>query len=107
MRNNRKLALGSLFVFSAGFAYAADQTILGNSFLLKNPGPIDKRKVIAKAKESGSPNTIMGNPTVAGGTLTVTANGTSPSAQVFPLPQGTSPSTGKPFWSGDAVKGFK
>src|SRR6185295_373925 len=107
MQNNRKLALGSLLVFSAGLAHAADQTILGNSFLLKNPGPVDKRKVIAKAKESGSTNNIMGNPTVAGGTLTVQAFGTSPSAQVFPLPQGTSPSTGKPFWSGDAVKGFK
>ena len=106
-RNTRNLALGSLLLFGAGLAHAADQTILGNSFLLKNPGPVDKRKVIAKAKESNSPNTIMGNPTVAGGTLTVTANGTTPSSQVFPLPQGTSPSTGKPFWSGDAVKGFK
>ena len=104
---NRKIALGSLLVFGAGLAYAADQTILGNTFLVKNPSTAAKRKIIGKAKESGSPNTIVGNPTVSGGSLTITANGGTPSAQVFALPQGTSGITGKPFWSGDAVKGFK
>jgi hypothetical protein len=104
---NRKLALGSLLVFGAGLAYAADQTILGNTFLVKNPSTADKRKIIGKAKESGSPNTIVGNPTVTGGSLTITASGGTPSAQVFLLPQGTSGITGKPFWSGDAIKGFK
>jgi hypothetical protein len=104
---NRKIALGSLLVFGAGLAYAADQTILGNTFLVKNPSTAAKRKIIGKAKESASPNTIVGNPTVSGGSLTITANGGTPSAQVFALPQGTSGITGKPFWSGDAVKGFK
>jgi hypothetical protein len=104
---NRKLALGSLLVFGAGLAYAADQTILGNTFLVKNPSTIDKRKIIGKAKEPGSPNTIVGNPTASGGSLVITASGGTPSAQTFALPQGTSGITGKPFWSGDAVKGFK
>lgn len=107
MKVNSKFALGSLLVFGAGLAYAADQTILGNTFLVKNPSTPDKRKVIGKAKEPGSPNTIVGNPTVGGGTLTITASGGTPSAQVFALPQGTSFITGKQFWSGDAVKGFK
>jgi hypothetical protein len=31
----------------------------------------------------------------------------APTSQTFNLPQGTSPSTGKLFWSGDPVKGFK
>ena len=107
MQYTRKLALGSLLVFVGGLAHAADQTILGSSFQVKNPGAIEKRKVGAKAKEKPSSNTIVGNPTVAGGTLVITANGTTPSTQAFALPQGVSPSTGKNFWSGDAVKGFK
>ncbi len=107
MEMNRKFALGALLVFGAGLAYAADQTILGNTFLVKNPDGATKRKIIGKAKESGSPNTIVGNPTVAGGALTISASGGTPSAQVFALPQGTSGVTGRPFWSGDAVKGFK
>ena len=40
-------------------------------------------------------------------TATIRANGGSPSVQTFLLPQGTSGITGKPFWSGDAIKGFK
>ena len=99
---NRKIALGSLLVFGAGLAYAADQTILGNTFLVKNPSTAAKRKVIGKAKEPGSPNTIVGNPTVTGGTLVITASGGTPSAQPFALPQGTS-ITGKPFWKSAAI----
>ena len=87
--------------------HAAEQTILGNSFLVANSGAIDKRKLIAKAKESGSPDTIFGDPTVSGATLTVGAFGTTSNTQIFPLPQGMSPSTGKPFWSGDFLKGYK
>jgi len=104
---NRKIVLGSLLVFGAGLAYAADQTILGNTFLVKNPSTAAKRKIIGKAKESGSPNTIVGNPTVSGGSLVITASGGTPTAQPFALPQGTSGITGKAFWSGDAIKGFK
>ncbi len=106
MQMNRKYAVGAMFVFAAGLAYAADQTILGSSFLVKNKGTAASQKVLGKAKEKGSPNTIVGNPTVAGGTLKIDANGGTPSTQTFALPQGVS-ITGKPFWSGDAVKGFK
>ena len=49
----------------------------------------------------------MGNPAAAGATLSIAVHGGTPSSQTFTLPMGTSALTGKPFWSGDAVKGFK
>jgi len=99
MQMNRKFAFGALLVFGAGLAYAADQTILGSTFLVKNPSTPDHRKIIGKGKEPGSPNTIVGNPTVAGATLVISASGGTPSTQPFVLPAGS--------WTGDAVKGFK
>jgi hypothetical protein len=107
MRSRRKFMPGLALIAVAGVAYAADQTILGNQLLVKNPSTTAKRKVVGKAKEVGSPNTIVGNPTGPGGVLVVTAEGGTPSAQTFILPQGTSGITGKQFWTGDAVKGFK
>lgn len=100
------LAAIALGAFAAVAVHAADQTILGSQFQAKNPGTPDKRKVQVKAQEKGSPNTIVGDPVANGATLTITANGTTPSQQVLALPQGMN-SKGKPFWSGDAVKGFK
>jgi hypothetical protein len=101
------LALAALAVFGSSAAWANDQTILGSLIQLKNPSTPDKRTVKGAAKESASPNTLVGDPTTGGATLTVRADGTNPSSQTFNLPAGTSPSTGKPFWSGDPVKGFK
>ena len=109
MQISKQFAFASTIVLGAGLAYAADQTILGSSFLLKDPKGIadtTKRKIVGKGKELGSPNTIVGNPTVAGGTVTVSAGGGTPGTQTFVLPQGVG-ITGKPFWSGDALKGFK
>jgi hypothetical protein len=107
MQTGLKLvAAAALGVLALGAAHAADQTILGSALTVKNPSTADKRKVVGKAKELGSPNTIVGNPVVSGGVLTVSADGTTPSTQTILLPQGTA-SNGKPFWSGDAVKGFK
>jgi hypothetical protein len=119
-----------LSMILAGWAHAADQTILGRSFLVKNPGAPDKRKVTGAAKEVDSQNTIVGDPVLpgsaggailgsaggallgsaGGAVLTVIANGDHPSQQIFPLKQGKS-STGKPFWrasgSNGSVNGFK
>jgi hypothetical protein len=106
-RSKRRLAFAGIVVFGAGLVYAADQTILGNSITVKNPSTPNKRKVILKGKEKASPNTVMGNPTVAGGEIDLQLNGGTPSFTTWLLPQGTSGTTGKPFWSGDAVKGFK
>jgi len=93
-------------LLGATFASAADQTILGIQLLVKNPSTPEKRTVVGKAKETNSPNSIVGNPTVNGATLTVRADGTNPTEQTFALPQGMN-SKGKPLWSGDANKGFK
>jgi hypothetical protein len=93
-------------LLGATFASAADQTILGSQLLVKNPSTPEKRTVVGKAKESASSNTIVGNPTDNGATLTVRAEGTTSSAQTFELQQGTN-SKGKPFWTGDALAGFK
>ena len=78
--------------------YAADQTILGSSFQVKNPSTEYKKKVQVKAREKASPNTIVGNPTVSGATLSVRADGAahdSESQQIITLPASN--------WSGDAV----
>jgi len=86
--------------------HAADQSIRGKVFLVKDPGTPAKQKVVVKAVESGSPDTIVGDPVADGATLTVRTEGASPSEQTYDLPVGTD-GNGKPFWSGDATKGYK
>jgi hypothetical protein len=90
-----------------------EQTILGKSLTVKDPKPgIDpsKRKIVGSAKEKGSSNTLVGDPTLGGGAggavLQVFVNGTTPSVQEFTLAQGTS-TAGQSFWSGSTGKGFK
>jgi len=86
-------------VLLAGSSLAADQTILGKTFLVKDPqlGDLSKRAVVAVGKEKDSANTIVGDPTIVGATLTLIANGGDSSSQVFLLPQGFNVK-GKPFW---------
>src|SRR5262249_35287777 len=104
----RRLLLASLLVLPAlPAARAADQTVLGSQLVVKNPSTAEKRKITVKAKESDTDNTIVGDPVTGGATVTITANGANPTEETYALPAGTSPSTQKPFWSGDAVKGFK
>jgi hypothetical protein len=106
------LAAGLLLAI-AGSAAAADQTVKGTLLTVKDPAPgVDAtaRLVSATAKETQSPETIVGNPTfpgsAGGAILTLIANGTSPSSQTFNLPQGTT-STGKPFWVAVGASGFR
>jgi len=69
---------------------ATDQTILGKQVLVKDPKPgVDptKRKVVGQGKESNSPNTIVGDPTVTGAVVTIFLNGTAES-QLFNLGTG-------------------
>src|SRR5215468_9483151 len=92
-------------------AYAADQTVLGKSFSVKaKPGDSTKTKVDGSALEKNSDDTLVGDATAAGSAggaiLQIFANGGTSASQSFVLNQGTN-SKGKPFWSGDAVKGFK
>jgi hypothetical protein len=104
----------ALVVIAAAFLAAsttrgADQTVLGKQFLLKDPKPgVDatKRKFVAQGKEPASSNQIVGDPTVAGGSLTVIVTGATSANQVFVLPQGTDPSSGKPFWTAKGSDSF-
>ncbi len=63
------------------------QTIRGKTLVVKNPRPADarRRRVVAIAREKGSANIIVGDPTVAGASLAVRVNDT---AQTFTLPAG-------------------
>lgn len=61
-------------------AGAADQTIVGKRLVVK----LDRFRVIAD--ESGSPNTIVGDPTVAGASLRIYANGGTSTSQTISLP---------------------
>jgi acetyl esterase/lipase len=104
----RRVLLATLLVFSTTAAVrAADQTVLGASFIVRNPSTATKQKISAKAKEKATDDTIVGDPVANGATVTISANGGTSMSQTFTLPAGTNPATAKPFWSGDAVKGFK
>lgn len=105
-----RIALATLALASAlaaPAAHAADQTILGSSISVKNPGAPEERTVSIKAKEKASSNTLVGDPTISGATLTIRMDGTGgPTGQVYSLPQGTN-ADGKHFWTGDASKGYR
>jgi hypothetical protein len=103
----RRLLYATLMVMGvSSMTHAAEQTILGKQLKVKDSGVPEKRKVAIKAKEAASSNTIVGDPTVGGATLTVDIIGTATTRQTFTLPIGLD-AKGKPFWSGDVVKGFK
>lgn len=76
-RTRRKLStvLLLLAMALARGAQCADQTIFGSVLMLKNPSTSDKRKIIVKAREIASDNTIVGDPVADGATLTVVAHG--------------------------------
>ena len=104
----RRLPLVALLVLSLQpIARAADQTVLGNVLIVKDPSTPDKRKITVRAKETATDDSLVGDPAADGATVTVTANGGTPSSETYDLPAATSPTTGKAFWTGDAVKGFK
>jgi acetyl esterase/lipase len=102
----RVLLASSLVLFALGTARAVDQTVLGQSLVIKNPSTAEKRKITVKAKEKSSDDSIVGDPLTNGATVTITANGSSTSEETYTLSAGAS-AAGKPFWTGDAVKGFK
>ena len=96
------LLLVFLVVPALPVAHAADQTVRGNTLVVKDPGTSAKRKITVKAKETPSDDTLVGDPTTGGATVTITTNGATPSSQTFTLPAGVSAITQKPFWVGDA-----
>lgn len=103
----RSLLAGLLACAALDVAHAADQTIRGTSLVIKDRSTPTRRKIVVKAKETQSDDTIVGDPVADGAMVTITASGGTPSAETYPLPTGTSPTTLEPFWTGDLTKGFK
>jgi predicted esterase len=101
------LLVGFLVLPVLPVVHAADQTVRGNALVVKDSGAAAKRKITVKAKETASDDTLVGDPTTSGATVTISVAGGTPSSQTFTLPAGVSPRTHKPFWTGDASKGFK
>jgi YVTN family beta-propeller protein len=66
------------------------QSILGSRFVVRDaqPGDPGKRRFQLLAKESASPNGIVGDPFTNGATLVIAIAGTTPSAETFALPAG-------------------
>jgi hypothetical protein len=78
------------------------QVILGKTLLVKDPKPDDpsKRKVVVVATELGSDDTLDAAAVVAGGaSVTVSADGGTPSSQTFSMPPPWTPvgSTGAKY----------
>ncbi len=86
--------------------HAAEQAVLGSKLTVKNPSTPEKRKITFLAKEKLSDNTVVGDAVTNGATLTIRLTGGALDGETFTLPAGTG-LNGKPFWSGDPVKGFK
>jgi acetyl esterase/lipase len=103
----RRLLLVGLLVLPASLAHAADQTVRGAMLVVKNPGALAKRQIAVDAKEKDSPDSLVGNPVTGGATVTVSANGSTPSSGTYDLPAGINPVNQRPFWTGDVVKGFR
>jgi len=82
------LALGLLMAATAG---AAQQTVLGRAFAVRDPLPgvnPSKRSVVVKGRERPTDGTFVGDPLANGTTLTVIANGATSTSQTYALPPG-------------------
>jgi hypothetical protein len=92
--------------------HAADQPILGKSLRVGSPsvGSRGYRKVVVRAREPASPQTISGDPTTPPDTeaalLQIILDGATPSTQTFTLRPGTARDD-KPFWRALAPAGFE
>jgi hypothetical protein len=87
-------------------AHAADQTVLGTQLLVRDPATPEHRKIVVKAREVASDDSVVGDPVASGAMLTVTAEGATSTSETWDLPPGPDPTTGLPYWSGDATRGF-
>src|SRR5262245_25354859 len=83
-------ALLVALVRSASPVGAADQLVLGKSFVVKDPSPgyPSRRLVAAYGKERTSSDTIVGDPVTSGATIEIVANGATSTDQLFVLPPG-------------------
>jgi hypothetical protein len=82
------LALGLLTATTAG---AAQQTVLGRGFAVRDPLPgvnPSKRSVVVAGRERPTDVTFVGDPLANGASLTVIANGGTSTSQTYTLPPG-------------------
>src|SRR4030095_834057 len=88
MQMRRVAAVLVVTALAVGSAHAIDRTVRGRQIQVKNPLASNPtlRKLVGQAKESLSNESIVGNPTVAGATLTVFTEGASSANQAFVLP---------------------
>lgn len=87
----------------------ADQTIAGRSLTVRDRSAgVDPTapRVAATAKEVGTSNTIVGDPSIRGAVLEVLLNGGNPSAQTFVLLP-TTDAQGEPLWQALSSGGFR
>lgn len=99
-------AMLGVFLMRPAPTRAAEQLVLGSKLSVQNTSTPEKRKVSYSAKEKGTDNTIVGDPITNGATVTIFYTGGSANGQTFTLPAGNN-LAGKPFWSGDAIKGYQ
>ena len=92
----------------AEVAAAATQTIRGTGMVVEDPLPginPSKRRVLVKAYEKLSPDSIVGDPIANGATLQVVVNGATSTTQTFTLPAGPPPISIGPGWVGKSIPG--
>jgi len=115
--SGRKTACWALLLAIAvaligGPALAAERSVLGRKFVVRNPEPADptQRSISARAVERNSTDPLIGNPTLTGGAggavLELAALGGTVSWQTFSLDQGPS-ADGKFFWRALGSRGFE
>ena len=69
----------------AATSLAADHQILGRRLLVKDSGVETRRTVIVQGRQSASSFNLVGNPTIAGASMQIVANGGNGSTQVVTL----------------------
>jgi hypothetical protein len=82
-------------------APGADQHVLGSVLIVKNPSTPGKRRIVVRAREQKSDDTLVGDPVTNGASVTITASGATSSSGTYPMPAGTG------FWRGDSAHGFR
>ncbi len=92
------LGLAVVAMLLAATAAVAEQAILGSKVQIKQrPALAETRQVVMEAKGVATASTLAGDPSTNGASLTVIAQGGTPTAQIFRLAAGISPS-GKSYW---------
>lgn len=86
----RRIALTLVLLLLAGSARAATQTILGGTLSLRGSAdgnPTRRRGLVIAYEDVGTPNLVLGDPTIAGATLRLVVRGDAGTTeQTFDLP---------------------